>query len=108
VVKFDLEDGQSLVTAMEDALLRISKREKVSKESVNYHLQQPGKDRRCGNCIMYSNHVCDLVAGRIEPPDVCDKWAARKNDPPGDVTHAGLVVRARDTGRILLLQRAMD
>ncbi len=55
VVKFDLEDGQSLVTAIEDALLRLT----------------------------------------------------RKSDDT-EVTHAGLIVRAADTGRILLLQRAVE
>ncbi len=45
---------------------------KVSKSSVNYRTAQ-----RCGNCSMFSNGSCSLVAGEIDPDDVCDKWDSR-------------------------------
>jgi broad specificity phosphatase PhoE len=47
---------------------------KVSKASVNY--RRGNAIRHCGNCSMYSDHLCTLVAGSIDPGDVCDRWAA--------------------------------
>lgn len=48
---------------------------KVSKASVHYRPSTAA--RRCGNCGMYRNGVCDLVAGRIDPKMVCDRWVKR-------------------------------
>ncbi len=49
--------------------------DKVSKVSVNYKAAQ-----RCGNCSMYENGTCTLVAGPIDPMDVCDKWESVSAD----------------------------
>jgi hypothetical protein len=49
---------------------------KVSKSSVNYRTGTAS--RRCGNCVMYHNHKCDLVEGEISPPMVCDRWEGKK------------------------------
>lgn len=78
----------------------------VSKESVNYRPAE-SMDRRCGNCSMFREPSgCTLVAGIIRRDDVCDEW-----DPAPTATNviaAGITVVAADTGRILMLQRAMD
>lgn len=91
-----------------------NKNAKVSKESVNYREMQEGS-RRCGNCVMYrpdapdfGSGSCTLVAGPIRARAVCDRWepkdAEKSTKPP---VAAGLAVRAADTGRILMLQRAI-
>lgn len=48
---------------------------KVSKTSVNYR-ESKGM-RRCGNCGMFKNGLCDLVLGKIEKAYVCDKWVKK-------------------------------
>lgn len=87
-----------------------NKRAKVSKESVNYRdATTPG--RRCGTCVMFHDGTCDLVRGSIDPDHVCDRWeapAASKGAKPDTPVAAGIAVRAADTGRILMLQRAFD
>jgi len=82
-----------------------AKRAKVSKASVNY---RAGTDaRRCGTCVMFhANGTCDLVVGDIQPDAVCDRWEA-PNVAKGACVAAGLAVRAADTGRVLMLQRAI-
>jgi len=47
----------------------------VSKASVNY--RHGSKEFHCGNCAMYADHKCSLVAGVIDPQDVCDRWEAK-------------------------------
>jgi hypothetical protein len=59
---------------------------KVSKASVGYR-RAPlfGLFRRCGNCSMFRDPGrCTLVAGHIDPGDVCDEWEPRR--PPGAAT----------------------
>ena len=57
------------------------KQAKVSKLSVNY---RPADGLHCcGNCVMYQDRACDLVAGQISPEATCDRWEplpAEKND----------------------------
>ena len=52
---------------------------KVSKASVHYRqaaLFPLPVGRRCGSCVMFRRGgVCTLVAGRISPVYVCDRWA---------------------------------
>lgn len=48
---------------------------KVSKSSVHYREAQGM--RKCGNCGMFKNGLCDLVLGKIEKPYVCDKWVKK-------------------------------
>jgi 8-oxo-dGTP pyrophosphatase MutT (NUDIX family) len=85
-----------------------NKAAKVSKESVNYRAATDS--RHCGNCVMFRpDGTCDLVAGRIDPLDVCDRWETRDTaKSAGPPVAAGLAVRAADTGRVLMLQRAYD
>lgn len=52
---------------------------------------------------------CTLVAGSIRPADVCDEWdpkTATKGSSPLPVA-AGIAIQAADTGRVLMLQRAI-
>ncbi|HUH71502.1 MAG TPA: NUDIX domain-containing protein, partial [Mycobacterium sp.] len=58
------------------------KRVKVSKNSVRYRAATD-PDRSCGTCSMYEDHACSLVAGVIDPADVCDRWE------PAPVAKAG-------------------
>lgn len=84
---------------------------KVSKESVNYRSADPEHfKRRCGTCVMYrSGGSCTLVEGKIVPTAVCDRWAPRQaaKGAQDEPYVAGLMVRAADTGRVLMLQRAI-
>ena len=127
---FDLERGvQSVVPGLR---VEEPKTKKVSKASVNYRAATG--NQRCGNCAMirsnppdFESHSCTLVKGLIDPGDTCDRWAAMgkgwapgeppigslgeriegtKGVPPG-IRAAGIAVRAADTGRVLLLQRAL-
>ncbi len=84
-----------------------NKAAKLAKAAVNY--RHATGNRRCGNCSMYADHACTLVAGRIDPQDTCDRWEPQSvtKGKDGPVA-AGLVVRADDTGRVLMLQRAFD
>jgi SPP1 gp7 family putative phage head morphogenesis protein len=52
------------------------KRAKVSKNSVRYRAAADPA-RSCGTCSMYDDHTCSLVAGVIDPADVCDRWEPR-------------------------------
>lgn len=54
-----------------------NKREKVSKNSVNYQkATSPAKS--CGTCSMFlAPDECTLVEGVIRPSDVCDEWDPR-------------------------------
>lgn len=87
-----------------------NKHQMVSKESVNYRAATDPA-RECSTCGMYRDHKCDLVRGWIEPDDLCDRWIPRetaKGAKPDTPVAAGIAVRAADTGRILMLQRAFD
>lgn len=48
----------------------------VSKASVHY--REGSLAKHCGNCAMYRDHACTLVAGVINPGEVCDKWQPMK------------------------------
>lgn len=65
---------------------------KVSKESVDY--RKATSTHKCGNCDMYSDHNCTLVAGHIEPDDVCDRW-----EPEG-VSKGGTRIRVSLDGEL--------
>lgn len=82
---------------------------KLPKQAVHYKpAELPG--RRCGTCIMYHghNHSCDLVAGHIAAEDMCDRWEMRSIRKDSEPRAAGIMVQARDTGRVLMLQRRLD
>lgn len=94
-----------------------NKHAKVSPRSV--HLRpaaEPG--RRCGTCVMYHPHAtalrtgtCDILIIDVGDSEVCDRWKpgqAAKGAKPDTPVAAGIAVRAADTGRILMLQRAFD
>jgi len=85
----------------------LGKRVKVSKESVHYRPAE-SRARSCGTCVMFhlDTHECDLVWGSIDLIDVCDRWEGR-TATKGACVAAGLAVRAADTGRVLMLQRAV-
>lgn len=86
-----------------------SKRATLPKAAVNYRL---GTDpsRLCGTCVMFraATGTCDLVLGDIRSIDVCDRWEARAARKTATAcVAAALVIRAADTGRVLMLQRAL-
>ena len=78
---------------------------KVSKKSVRYRAADGAE--RCGTCSMFSAGTCSLVRGTISPDAVCDRWEPRGAARRAGPVAAGLAVRAADTGRVLMLQRAM-
>lgn len=83
---------------------------KVSKQSVNYRPADSGHFRqRCGTCAMFcAGRSCTLVEGTILPTATCDRWAPKGTKAArGEPYCAGLMVRAADTGRVLMLQRAI-
>jgi SPP1 gp7 family putative phage head morphogenesis protein len=81
---------------------------KRSKESVDYRKAE-GLLRQCGNCSMFiAGGSCTDVAGKIKPVDTCDIWAPRIVKAAKAPYVAGLMVRAADTGRVLMLQRSLD
>lgn len=80
-----------------------------SKEPVHYRpAESPG--RACANCVMFvPGGRCTLVAGDIAPGAVCDEWEPEDATKSAQAPHvAGLMVRAADTGRVLMLQRSID
>ena len=88
-----------------------NKAEKLPKTQVHYRHHSGG--RSCGNWVMFrvsgddESGSCTLVEGNIRSDDVCDRWAGRSEKSAGPIA-AGLVVVARDTGRVLMLQRALS
>lgn len=77
----------------------------VSKASVNYRLSDD-PIIRCDTCSMFvAPNGCTLVIGDIKPNDLCDEWYPRVTT---DVGAAGVAVVAADTGRVLMLQRALS
>ena len=97
---------------------------KQPKQAVSYR-KADDPARSCGTCYMFVNgDTCTSVAGRIKPGDMCDLWMPRDGAPSKKVSSpqspqpgapdqgnpyvAGLMVRAADTGRVLMLQRAID
>lgn len=66
---------------------------KRTKASVDY--RPGGAAKRCGNCSMYSERTCSLVAGLIDPDYVCDKWQAKdapeKEAPPTNVREVQII-----------------
>ena len=58
--------------------MSVNAKKKVAKSSVNYRVS--AGHRRCGNCVMFHprTHECDLVAGVINPANVCNRWEAKK------------------------------
>lgn len=84
---------------------------KVTKESVHYRSADPGHfKRRCGTCSMFrAGRSCTAVEGAILPVAVCDLWEPKSTKAAkGEPYVAGLLVRATDTGRVLMLQRSLD
>lgn len=85
-----------------------NKAAKLNKEDVHYR-SASNSQRECGTCVMFRPDAlrCTLVRGVIHSDDVCDRWEA-KNVTKTACVAAGLAVRAADTGRVLMLQRAMS
>jgi 8-oxo-dGTP pyrophosphatase MutT (NUDIX family) len=78
----------------------------VSKESVDYRPAET-LEERCGTCSMFREpNSCTLVLGIIQRDDVCDEWDPITVNQETPVA-AGLTVVAADTGRVLMLQRAL-
>jgi 8-oxo-dGTP pyrophosphatase MutT (NUDIX family) len=119
---FDLKPGvQSVVPSLatEPRPRKKPKGGKVSKASVNY---RPAEGtQKCANCSMFGLKApdfeaggCTLVKGIIDPEATCDRWEAKSKAASAaetaapSVVAAGLAVRAEDTGRVLMLQRAND
>jgi SPP1 gp7 family putative phage head morphogenesis protein len=74
-VRPELADDLDTVLAALALGAASAKRVKVSKNSVRYRAATD-PDRSCGTCSMYDDHACSLVAGVIDPADVCDRWEA--------------------------------
>lgn len=84
----------------------------LSKEQARY--RRASDWRECGNCVMREGSTCDMVKGIINKKFVCDYWMhlIHKEAP---VTKgkkapkaAGVVVKAKDTGRVLMVQRQLQ
>jgi 8-oxo-dGTP pyrophosphatase MutT (NUDIX family) len=81
---------------------------KRSQESVGYR-KAGDLSRSCGECSMFiAGGACTGVEGPIKPADTCDIWTPRTAKAAKAPYVAGLMVRAADTGRVLMLQRALD
>jgi 8-oxo-dGTP pyrophosphatase MutT (NUDIX family) len=81
---------------------------KRPKESVGYR-KAGDLSRSCGECSMFiAGGACTGVEGLIKPADTCDIWTPRTAKAAKAPYVAGLMVRAADTGRVLMLQRALD
>jgi 8-oxo-dGTP pyrophosphatase MutT (NUDIX family) len=85
----------------------------MTKEQAHYRTGTP--TRHCGNCSMFrlrapdfETGACTLVKGIISQGAVCDHWDAVQSSKSARPVAAGLVVRAADTGRVLMLQRDYD
>lgn len=80
---------------------------KVSKKSVNYRPATSERER-CDTCVMWAAGRCTLVKGDIAADAVCDRWYPRSASKNASEPYvSGLMVRAGDTGRVLMLQRAI-
>ncbi len=78
----------------------------------------------CANCVFWEDDEkrCEIIDGTLEPDAVCKLWiipqsklssakirdGQEKAEEVTKYTHAGLMVHAADTGRVLLIQRAND
>lgn len=49
---------------------------KISKEAAQY--REGSAFTHCGNCDMYRDHSCTLVAGQISPSAVCRYWTPKR------------------------------
>ena len=47
----------------------------LDKDQVNYRAGT--STANCGNCTMFSNGLCNLVKGEIDPGAVCDQWSPK-------------------------------
>lgn len=47
-----------------------------TKAEVNYREADPSSTDSCGVCTHFNNNKCDIVAGKIDPAYVCDKFEA--------------------------------
>ena len=54
--------------------------EKMDKSDAEYREGEPF--RRCGICVHYRDHKCEIVAGFINPT-----WSCRYFEPKGDKLH---------------------
>lgn len=105
--------------------------DKAPKDRVDY---RPAEDpeRQCATCMHFKpeSRSCMLVEGDIDPAATCDEWtindpllpngvpstpadmlarrAAKAEADAGVLIAAGLAVVAQDSGRVLLIQRAVD
>jgi 8-oxo-dGTP pyrophosphatase MutT (NUDIX family) len=81
---------------------------KRPKASVHYR-KATGPGRSCGECSMFiAGGTCTDVEGPIKPGDTCDIFTPRGARKSAGPHVAGLMVRAADTGRVLMLQRALS
>lgn len=69
---------------------------KVSKESVFY--RKAIDSRRCGNCVMYKNRTCTLVAGNIDPAYVCDRWEGKRTEREVYIIRHGATAMNSESG----------
>lgn len=66
--------------------------------------------KSCGTCGFFRGGVCSMFDAAVQPSMVCDQWTATPDYPrlvKAEAKAAGLAVRARDTGRVLMLQRSV-
>lgn len=91
-----------------------NKNAKVSKDAAGY--RKATGEQRCGNCVMLRKAaggglLCTKVEGPVEEDDWCRFYSpdnAEKGAKTDGPVAAGVAVRAADTGRILMLQRAHE
>jgi len=85
---------------------------RFTKEQVHFRAAT-SRAHSCVTCAMWTAtpHEDDPPAGKCDfgffadADDTCDKWTA-KAASKGEPVAGGLAVRARDTGRVLMIQRA--
>jgi len=72
-------------------------------------------ERSCGTCAFFHRQdgglsTCSMFDVLVDGDFTCEEWRGRvsqKDSRNSETTHAGLVVRAADTGRVLMLQRSI-
>jgi 8-oxo-dGTP pyrophosphatase MutT (NUDIX family) len=72
-------------------------------------------ERSCGTCAFFHRQdgglsTCSMFDVLVDGDFTCEEWRGRvsqKETRNSETTHAGLVVRAADTGRVLMLQRSI-
>lgn len=80
---------------------------KMTKKNAGY-LDRVGTAETCIRCSMFRDGTCTLVDGVISPAGGCIYWESRGTTKAKEIAAAGIAVVAKDTGRVLLMQRSIE